>query len=258
MAQPPCHTCPGQLRPQSGTQRQPLWGLGEPSSYHCPPPLGPSSRLPLQHSFRADAAEGTFESVVWADRSLPDSTLCLHPILGQMPQEAWSHKSLLEVTGRDLEADPRVARGGRVLLQTVLGVAGGSGRAEGGVRAAQSFVLDSLRRRERALEETPEGGQEYEGQGQGRGRREASAVAEVVLAAGRGGRVLGVAVVHGLEASGHAGLAHLHLGLSVVCGGVGRWARGSPGQVGAPRQPPPHAHGPWGALHNSQVRVVMQ
>lgn len=70
-----------------------------------------------------------------------------------------------------------------------------------------------------ALEQTPEGGQEYKGQGQGCGGGKASAITEVILAAGSSGCVLGVAVVHSLKAAGHTGLAHLHPGRGVVCRG---------------------------------------
>ena len=112
-------------------------------------------------------------------------------------------------------------------MQTVLGVAGGSreGRGwvgdtggEGGAMLLSAFP--SL-----ALEQTPEGGQEYKGQGQSRRGGKASTVTEVILAAGSSGCVLGVAVVHGLKAAGHAGLAHLHPGRGVVCRGGGRQAR---------------------------------
>lgn len=70
-----------------------------------------------------------------------------------------------------------------------------------------------------ALEQTPEGGQEYKGQSQGRGGGKASTITEVILAAGSSGCVLGVAVVHSLKAAGHTGLAHLHPGRGVVCRG---------------------------------------
>lgn len=76
-----------------------------------------------------------------------------------------------------------------------------------------------LGRKSRVSEQTPEGGQEYEGQGQGPWGSEASTITEVVLAADGGGRMLGVAIVHGLEAAGHTGFAHLHLDWGVVCRG---------------------------------------
>lgn len=67
-----------------------------------------------------------------------------------------------------------------------------------------------------ALEQTPEGGQEDGGQGEGGWDGKAGAVAEVILATGGGGRMLGVAIIHSLEAAGHAGLADLHPGGGVV------------------------------------------
>lgn len=96
---------------------------------------------------------------------------------------------------------------------------GGGCRVERQGWAPQNSVLEQVSVGGRDSEQTPEGSQEDGGQGQGPGDGKASAVTEVVLAAGRGGGVLGVAVVHGLKAAGHARLAHLHPGRRVVCTG---------------------------------------
>lgn len=104
-----------------------------------------------------------------------------------------------------------------------------------------------------ASEQAPEGHQEKEGQCQGGRGGEASPIAEVVLAADGGGCMLGVAIIHRLEALGHAGLAHLHPVRGVVCGG-GRLLNLRTHTQGWRTPPPfflPHPHG-------SQVRVVMQ
>lgn len=93
---------------------------------------------------------------------------------------------------------------------------GGMCRVRGWGCASQSFVLEWVLHG-KASEQTPKDGQDFGNQGQGPRRVEASIVTEVMLAAGGGGHVLGVDIIHGIKAAGHAGLAHLHLGWGIIC-----------------------------------------